>query len=178
MSQTVETHFCYYHPNTPTELRCNKCGKYICLKDAVRTPVGYRCKSCVKEQQDIFYNATPLDYVLTVLIACPIAFIGALIVPRLSFFAIFVGPFVGIGIAEAIRLATNKRRGRYMWIVALVCLIAVTLILLWPTIEFVLAGGLVFVPEESARVLLNVGLDAVYLALASGTLIARMRFGK
>src|SRR3974377_669498 len=93
MSQTAESHFCYYHPNTPTELRCNKCGKYICVKDAVRTPVGYRCKECVKEQQDIFYNATPLDYVLTVVIACPIAFIAALIVQSLSG---FIGPFIGI----------------------------------------------------------------------------------
>ncbi len=178
MSQTAESHFCYYHPNTPTELRCNKCGKYICVKDAVRTPVGYRCKDCVKEQQDIFYNATPLDYVLTAVIACPIAFIAALIVPRLSIFAIFVGPFVGIIIAEAIRLATSKRRGRYMWIVALACLIGVTLIPLWPTITFVLGGGLEFAPQESGGILLGVILDVVYLVLASGTLLARMRFGK
>lgn len=178
MGETAERHFCFYHPNTPTELRCNKCGKYICVKDAIRTPVGYRCKTCVKEQQDIFYNATPLDYVLSVVITCPIAFVAALIVPRLFWIAIFVGPFVGIGIAEAIRLATSKRRGRYMWIVALGCLIIATIIPLWPTIEFVLGGGLAFVPQEGASVLLNVGLEAIYLVLASGTLVARMRFGR
>ncbi len=178
MNEAAESHFCYYHPNTPTELRCNKCGKDICVKDAVRTPVGYRCKDCVKEQQDIFYNATPLDYVLTAVIACPIAFIAALIVPRLSIFAIFIGPFVGIIIAEAIRLATSKRRGRYMWIVALVCLIGVTLVPLWSTIMFVLGGGLILVPQESASILLSVGLEVVYLVLATGTLLARMRFGK
>ncbi len=178
MSETNTPHYCYYHPNTPTELRCNKCGKYICVKDAVRTPVGYRCKGCVKEQQDIFYNATPLDYFLTVVITCPIAFVAALIVPRLSLFAIFVAPFAGIVIAEAIRLATSKRRGRYMWVVALVCLIGVTLIPLWSTIEFVLGGGLILVPQESSGILLNVVFDAIYLVLASGTLVARMRFGK
>jgi hypothetical protein len=178
MNETAGSHFCYYHPNTPTELRCNKCGKYICVKDAVRTPVGYRCKDCVKEQQDVFYNATPLDYALTAIIACPIAFIAALIVPRLSIFAIFVGPFVGIIIAEAIRLATSKRRGRYMWIVALVCLIGATLIPLWPTVTFVLGGGLLFAPQESGGILLGVGLEAIYLVLACGTLLARMRFGK
>ena len=178
MSETTETHFCFYHPNTPTELRCNKCGRYICVKDAVRTPVGYRCKGCVKEQQDIFYNATPLDYVLTAVITCPIAFIAAFIVPRLSIFAIFVGPFVGIIIAEAIRLATGKRRGRYMWLVALVCLIGVTLIPLLSTIEFVLGGGLILAPQESGGILLGVGLDVIYLVLASGTLVARKRFGK
>jgi hypothetical protein len=99
-------------------------------------------------------------------------------VPRLSIFAIFVGPFVGIGIAEAIRLATSKRRGRYMWIVALACLIAVTVVPLWPTIEFVLSGRLILVPQESGGILLSVGLEAIYLVLASGTLVARMRYGK
>ena len=183
MSETTSTHYCFYHPSVETELRCNKCGRYICPKDAVRTPVGYRCKGCVKEQQDIFYNATALDYVLTAVITwlrctCPIAFIAALIVPRLSIFAIFVGPIVGIIIAEAIRLATSKRRGRYMWIVALVCLIGVTIIPLWSTLEFVLGGGLIFMPQESGGILLSVGLDAIYLVLASGTLMARMRFGK
>jgi len=45
MNQTAESHFCYYHPSTPTELRCNKCGKYICVKDAVRTPVAIAAKA-------------------------------------------------------------------------------------------------------------------------------------
>ncbi len=178
MSETTETHYCFYHPNIPTELRCNKCGKYICVRDAVRTPVGYRCKSCVKEQQDIFYNATPLDYVLTAVITCPIAFIAALIVPNLSIFIIFIGPVIGIIVAEAIRLATGKRRGRYMWLVALICLIGVTLIPLWSTIEFVLGGGLTFAPQESGGILLRAVFEAIYLALASGTLVARMRFGR
>lgn len=178
MSESTSIHYCYYHPNIPTELRCNKCGKYICPRDAVLTPVGYRCKGCVKEQQDIFFNATPLDYGLTAVITFPIAFVAALIVPRLFWIAIFVGPFVGIVIAEAIRLATSKRRGRYMWIVALACLIIATIIPLWSTIGFVLGGGLEFVPQESANVLLSVGLDAIYLALAGGTLVARMRFGR
>ncbi len=178
MSQTTQPHYCFYHPSVETELRCNKCGKYICPKDAVRTPVGYRCKDCVKEQQDVFFNATPLDYALTAVITFPIAFIAALIVPRLFWIAIFVGPFVGIVIAEAIRLATRKRRGRYMWIVALACLLVATLIPLWPTISFVLSGGMLLVPQESASVLLNVGLDVIYVVLACGTLLARMRFGR
>ena len=35
--------YCANHPGVETSLRCNKCGKPICAKCAVRTPTGYRC---------------------------------------------------------------------------------------------------------------------------------------
>ena len=43
-----ETVYCSYHPNVETGLRCNKCGKPICVKCARRTPVGYRCPDCIR----------------------------------------------------------------------------------------------------------------------------------
>jgi len=167
MSETTETHYCHYHPNTPTSLRCNKCGKYICIKDARLTPVGYRCKECVRGQQDVFFSATPLDYVITAVIALPMAFIAALIAPNLGFLTIFAGPIVGIAIAEVVRLATGKRRGRYTWIVALACLVAATVLPLLPRLEFMLLGG----------GLLNLLFVGIYLVLAGGTLASRLRFG-
>ena len=33
------------------------------------------------------------------------------------FFALILGPAVGIGIAELVRLAVRRRRSRYLWIV-------------------------------------------------------------
>ena len=53
--------YCTNHPDTETLLRCNKCGKPICLKCAVLTEVGYRCKECIREQQNVFYNAMTGD---------------------------------------------------------------------------------------------------------------------
>ena len=35
--------YCANHPTVETTLRCNKCGKPICAKCAIRTPTGYRC---------------------------------------------------------------------------------------------------------------------------------------
>jgi hypothetical protein len=177
MSETTETHFCHYHPSTPTSLRCNKCGKYICIKDARLTPVGYRCKECVRGQQDVFFNATSLDYVIAAAITFPMAFIAAQIVPRLGFITIFAGPIVGIAIAEVVRLATRKRRGRYTWLVALGCLIAATVLPLLSTIGFVLGGALAEAPGLSGGVLLNLGFVVIYLVLAGGTLASRLRFG-
>ena len=50
--------YCANHPGVETSLRCNKCGKPICAKCAIRTPTGYRCKECVRGQQRIFETAT------------------------------------------------------------------------------------------------------------------------
>ncbi len=39
---------CANHPERETGLRCNRCGKPICSQCAVQTPVGYRCRECVR----------------------------------------------------------------------------------------------------------------------------------
>ena len=174
MNQTAESHFCYYHPNTPTELRCNKCGKYICVKDAVRTPVGYRCKTCVKEQQDIFFTATPLDYVVAAIVASVLSMIAAFIMPALGFFAIFGAPIAGTVIAEGVFRATGKRRGRYIWIVVIACMIITACIrlLTMPEVMYALSFGVL---GPVAFTLLWMG---VYLVFSIGIVAARLRFMK
>src|SRR5512147_522680 len=99
-TETTSVHYCFYHPNTETELRCNRCGKYICIRDAIRTPVGYRCRDCVHSQQDVFYNALQADYLIAAVVALPIAYVAGLISLRLSWLAIFAGLLVGRVIAE------------------------------------------------------------------------------
>src|SRR5215213_1946552 len=64
--------YCANHPNVETLLRCNKCNKPICMKCAVKTPVGYRCRECVRQQQNIYFNAESWDY--------PIAFVVSFLV--------------------------------------------------------------------------------------------------
>src|SRR5438477_9253926 len=38
--------YCAKHPNEQTYLRCAKCGKPICARCRVSTPVGFRCFEC------------------------------------------------------------------------------------------------------------------------------------
>jgi hypothetical protein len=178
MSETTETHYCFYHSTTETSLRCNKCGKYICPKDAVRTPVGYRCKDCVREQQGIYFNAVPVDYVITAVVTLPLAYIAALIVPSLSWLALFAGPIVGTVIAEVIRIATRKRRGQYTWIVAVACLAIATLLPMLPRITFLLQGRAFLIADVGGGFLISLLFIGIYLALAIGTLMARLRYGK
>ena len=37
---------CAWHPGTETGVSCPECGRYMCPKDMVDTPVGYKCKEC------------------------------------------------------------------------------------------------------------------------------------
>ena len=109
-----ETIFCANHPQTPTALRCNKCGKPICTKCAVRTPVGYRCRECVRSQQQIFETAEWYDYIIAGVIAAPLAAPAGFLISYLGFFVLFLSPVAGGVIAEIIRAAVRRRRSRYL----------------------------------------------------------------
>jgi hypothetical protein len=115
--------YCANHPGVETSLRCNKCGKPICAKCAVRTPTGYRCKECVRGQLKIFDTALWYDYVLGFLIAAILGFLASLLarlVSGLSFIGwilIVIGaPSAGMVISEGVRLVIRKRRSRALFI--------------------------------------------------------------
>lgn len=93
-------------------LRCNRCGKPLTPKTAVRTPTGYRCQDCIRQQQKVFDTTKGLDVLIGFLIAGFIAFAGSWFVPRLGFFTILVAPGLGSLIYRAVRLAVNKRRSK------------------------------------------------------------------
>lgn len=183
MSATVNTAeaktFCVNHPDTETYLRCNKCGKPVCMKCVQRTPVGYRCNECLGVQRAGYYNATTLDYILAAVIALLLGavagFAMGLVGGSLGFFtiiiAIFVGPIAGGIISESIRRVIAKRRGRYLALVATAFAVAgAVLVLVAPVLPFVLAGRV----DLLVRVGFNIGFW-VFLALAASTLYARLR---
>jgi hypothetical protein len=115
LTPTEETTYCAVHPDRETGLRCNKCGRLMCVDCAVRTPVGYRCKECVRGIQDKYFNASQLDYLIIGGVCFGLAMIaGALIqVIRLGLlFGIILGLPIGGGIAEAALWGIQRRRGR------------------------------------------------------------------
>jgi hypothetical protein len=123
MNETPAPMYCANHPDVETSLRCNKCGKPICAKCAVRTPTGYRCKECVRGQQKIFDTALWYDYLLGSLIAAVLGFLASLLASLinglgiLGWILIVIGaPTAGVIIAEGVRLATRKHRSRPLFI--------------------------------------------------------------
>lgn len=152
--------YCANHPDTETLLRCNKCGKPICLKCAVLTEVGYRCKECIREQQNVFYNAMTSDNWIAFAVAAIITLVAWPIVAFLfSITGIFgwiiaalIGSGAGAALAQIIRNSVGRRRGRYIRhftlagiIVGLVASGLMTSFLFASFMPFFSLGGLIFV---------------------------------
>ncbi len=125
---------CANHPDRQTNLRCNRCEKPICTQCARLTPVGYRCKTCIREQEDVFYTAEPRHYFIAAAVALPLAILAAFLVSLIPFWflLIFIAPAMGTLIGRLTFLAIGRRRGRYLpyLAAALVALSAVGLLLL------------------------------------------------
>jgi hypothetical protein len=161
--------FCYRHPTTETNLRCNRCGNPICARCAVRTPVGFRCPDCVRVQQAKYYNGSTLDYVLGGVVSLPLSLIaGAVftfIVARIGFFSWIISflaaPAAGGLIDEIVRRAVGRRRSRYLSTVVLVCLV----IGVAPFVILMLLGGNY----------LGLVVPGVLLFLGGGAILARLR---
>lgn len=169
MSQTLR---CANHPNVETFLRCNRCGKPICTKCAVRTPVGYRCKECVRAQQALFYSDfRPVHYLVALAVALPLALVAGWLLPRLGWFTLILGPIAGSAIAQAARWATRRRRGRYVWLVVCASVVVGAL----PTLLLWLIGAAL---DFSLGRLLDLLWWAVYLASAVGSAYAWLRPGR
>lgn len=173
---TTETLYCANHPQTETALRCNRCNKPICARCVVRTPVGYRCRECVRGQQQVFETALWYDYVVAAVIALPLALLGAAFLGRLGFFVIFLAPMAGGITAEIIRAAVRRRRGRYLPLTAtlafaLGCLGVVAL----PWLAVLLAAFAGAPLEGLGRFALGSLWPLIFSVLASSTLYTRLR---
>jgi hypothetical protein len=139
--QDTETRtVCYNHPNRETMLRCNRCERPICTECAVLTPTGYRCKECVRGQLKVFETAQWWDYPLAALIGGGLSFLGSLVASALGWFIIFVGPILGVIVAESIRWAVRRRRSRRLFQIATGAVILGALPLLLYRVFFVLAA--------------------------------------
>jgi hypothetical protein len=139
----LTTLYCANHPDRETLLRCNRCDKPICYQCAVQTPVGYRCRECVRSQQAKYYNAEaydlPLGSVIALVLGAVIGAVAYLFLGALGFFSFLIafiaGPAAGGAVAEAIRVALRRRRAPGMKIAAAVAFVVGFLV-----IGFFLAG--------------------------------------
>lgn len=162
--------FCANHPDTETTLRCNRCGRPMCVRCVELTEVGYRCKDCIRSQQRVFFTADARDYVVVALVSFGLALIATPVIEFLLgllglFFgvllAVFLGPAVGGSAATVIRRAVGRRRGRYLGAVA------VAAILLG------VAGGLLAAVTLGLRI--NLIPLAVFVFMALSTIYATLR---
>ena len=110
-----EVLYCTVHPDRETTLRCNKCGRPMCVQCAVQTSVGYRCRECVRGIQDNYYTATQNDYIVIFIATAALTAVAAAIIAAINLgllFAILLGLPIGGVIAELALRVTSRRRGR------------------------------------------------------------------
>ncbi len=171
MTTSSGTDFCVNHPNVETMLRCNKCGDPICARCATLTPVGYRCKKCIRQQQAVFYTGMPVDYLIAALITLPLSAAGAYLASLLGIFlTFFVSPVVGGVTADVVWRAVGRRRSRYLWVVVSGAIVIATAgVALYQAGAF---SGYVL----SSHNLLRIEL-ALYLVLAASAAYSRLRWG-
>jgi hypothetical protein len=123
MTDTSVT-YCYAHPTRETSLRCKRCDRPMCVSCAVRTPTGYVCKECVRQQQKTFDTAMWYDYLIgfgvTFVLSLIASGLTGLIASFLGFYMIFIAAAVGGGagafIADIALRAVNKRRSKSLFI--------------------------------------------------------------
>jgi hypothetical protein len=158
IDEQTELFFCVNHPKRETGLRCNRCERPVCSDCVELTPVGYRCKQCLREQESIFYNATIIHYVIALLVAAPLSLLGAYISLRIGFlFVLFLGGVAGTIIGRLTFRLAGRRRGRY-----LPHLVAGTIVV----------AGLAMIALTLGRGLISVGL---FTFLAAGAAFYQMR---
>lgn len=173
----TDTIYCANHPTVATALRCNKCGKPVCTRCIVRTPVGYRCRECVRGQQSIFETAKWYDYALASLVSLPIGWISAALLGNLFFFMIILAPVAGGLTAEVVRAVVKRRRGRFLAQTAAIafalgCLVNVLLPLALLALALLMGGD---IGQAGGFGLIRFLWPLLYAAIASSTLYARLR---
>jgi hypothetical protein len=134
----------------------------------VLTPTGYRCKQCVRGQLKVFENAQWWDYPLAVLIGGGLSFLGSLVASSLGWFIIFVGPIIGVIVAESIRWVVHRRRSRLLFQLATGAVIVGALPLLLIRLFSVL------VSSSAGFALFGLIWPALYLFLVTSTTYYRL----
>ncbi len=154
-----EMHYCQVHRDRDTELRCNRCNRYMCVDCAVRTSVGYTCRECVRGHEDKFFEGTLMDYAVVAAVSAAgggVAALSSALIGGFLLLGFIIAPALGGFIGQIALRLTGRRRGRQS---GYVCAAGV------------LAGGLV-----AGLLASGLGITTLlFMALAASTAYASFR---
>ena len=113
---------CANHPDTETYLRCSRCGKPICVRCSIQTPVGARCRECANLRKPPLFQVGPQRFAKATGYGLVAALVGGLIWAQLgpalfglsSLLLLLVGYVVG----EAVSLGADRRISRGLVVLA------------------------------------------------------------
>ena len=120
-----QTRYCPNHRDTPTTLQCSKCADLICPSCLVHTSVGVRCRDCARVGTGAAFGvSTPIlaramvsSLILGIVLGVAYDALEPQMARRLLLDALGMG-IIGYIIGEAVKLATDRGRGRTLQVVA------------------------------------------------------------
>jgi len=118
---------CDTHPEVETNLTCGRCGRPICPRCMVQTPVGPRCSQCARLKPLPTYQVTPRHYFIASGVGLGVAIATGFVWAFIPFggyffyFSILIGLGVGYIVGEAISRSVNRKRGRGLQMVGGIC---------------------------------------------------------
>lgn len=119
---------CSYHPDTVTRLRCSRCGKPICPRCGVRTPVGLRCPDCAGVRGLPTY-ATSTDALLKAVgLGLAVAVALGVVWSRIPDWGFYLSLALGFGVAEVMAWAVKGKRGRDLQLAGIILVLLALLI--------------------------------------------------
>jgi len=160
---------CYKHPDVETNLSCGKCGKPICTRCMIQTPVGIRCSECANLKTLPTYQVSTLYYLravgagIGIAVVCGFAWWALNSILPFFFLRIFIAAGAGYVIGEIIGLSVNRKRGTGLAIISGAC----------ACLSFVIANVLLM--QFFLGGLLSILLNIIVLAAAIFMAIVRMR---
>ena len=121
---------CATHHDVETSLKCGKCGKPICPKCLVQTPVGARCPECARLYKLPTYRVSTRYYLRATGAGLGMAIVAGIIWGTFGallpffFLNLFLGAGVGYATGEVVSLSVNRKRGTVLAIVAGLAVVA------------------------------------------------------
>lgn len=116
---------CANHPDTETQLRCSRCGKPICVRCVIQTPVGGRCKQCAGLRKPPMFQVGPLRFARAAMYGLVAALLGGLLWAQVgrgpgmmvsALLLLLVGYLVGEGVSRG----ADRRVSRGLMVLAVV----------------------------------------------------------
>ena len=122
MSTEIYQNRCLRHKDIGTNLRCGRCGDFICPKCLAVSPVGSRCQKCVQLGQPEMFRSSKSELVMVLIASIMLVIFGGLFLSLICrlLWALPIGYQVG-SIVTALVLAllgtatgeTIRRVGKY-----------------------------------------------------------------
>lgn len=102
---------CARHPQETTSLSCSRCGKPVCVRCMVYTPVGIRCRECATERRSGIFAPSGRDLIRAAGAAVVAAAAAGVVWGLFPAYGFWIALILGFGGGEAVSLAANRKRG-------------------------------------------------------------------